>query len=171
MPGSTTNLRPALQVGLIAGLTLALAALAQQSAQTAEMRLLGLVIIIAGMPIAGYYAARQTNARQAGTARNVGAISGLIAGLFVSLTITAVMLTLALDPSVVNVLESEVIAQLPPEQIAEARAIGLDMRALTQLSLGLTIACCGLGVPTIGLALGALGGISFARTHRRAPRG
>ncbi len=170
MPSHATDLRPALQVGLIAGLTLALAALAQQSAQTVEMRVLGLVIILLGMPAAGYYAARQSRAYQTNIARNVGAIGGLIAGLFVSLTITAVMLAFALDPAVVSALESEVAAQLPAEQLAEARHMGLDLRLLTQISLGLTIACCGLSLPTMGLALGALGGLSFARTRHSARR-
>ena len=60
---SISNLRPALRVGLIAGLTLALAAMAQQVAQSAEMRLLGVAIIVSGMTIAGYYADRRLGLR------------------------------------------------------------------------------------------------------------
>jgi hypothetical protein len=46
--------------------------------------------------------------------------------------------------------------------MAQMQAADVDMRTLTQFTLGLTITCCGLGFPVLGLVLGAIGGASAA---------
>ncbi len=155
-------MRPALRVGLIGGLTLGLAAAAQQIAGSPEMRMLGSIIIMTGLSLTGWFAARETNAQLRQQGSGAGALSGLIAGLFVSAAFIALTLITSLDPAYMNTLQSQVESQLSPAQMAQMQAADVDMRTLTQFTLGLTITCCGLGFPVLGLMLGAIGGASAA---------
>lgn len=164
------NLRPALRVGLIAGLTLGLAAAAQQFGSDNDLRVLGTSIILTGLGVTGFFAARATNAEQRNHGSRAGALGGLIAGLFVSAVFIAVTLVQSLDPETLRVLQSQVEQQLSPAQTAQLRAADVDVRTLTQLSLGLTVTCCGLGFPLLGLFLGALGGGAGAVTNTSATR-
>lgn len=153
------NFRPALRVGLIAGLTLGLAEAAQQLTASDEMRMLGTVIVIAGFSVAGFFAARESGATQRATGMSAGAISGLIAGVLVSLVFVGVSLLLSLDPEYMRALQSQVERQAAAQaQMQQLQAANIDLRTLTQYSLGLAVACCGLGFPGIGSLLGALGG-------------
>lgn len=155
-------MRPALRVGLIGGLTLGLAAAAQQVAGSSEMRMLGNIIVMTGLALTGWFAARETHAqvRQQGT--GAGALSGLIAGLFVSAAFIALTLITSLDPANMQALQTQVEEQLTPAQMAQMQAAEIDVRTLTQFTLGLTVTCCGLGFPMLGLLLGAVGGASAA---------
>lgn len=155
-------MRPALRVGLIGGLTLGLAAAAQQVAGSPEMRMLGSIIIMTGLSLTGWFAARETHAQFRQQGSSAGALSGLIAGLFVSAAFIALTLVTSLDPANMDVLQSQVEDQLSPAQVAQMQAADVDMRTLTQFTLGLTITCCGLGFPVLGLVLGAIGGTSAA---------
>jgi hypothetical protein len=159
---SSYNMRPALRVGLIGGLTLALAAAAQQVSNSPEMRMLGSIIIMTGLSLTGWFAARETHAQLRQQGSGAGALSGLIAGLFVSAAFIALTLITSLDPANMDVLQAQVESQLSPAQMAQMQAADVDMRTLTQFTLGLTITCCGLGFPVLGLVLGAIGGASAA---------
>jgi hypothetical protein len=153
------NFRPALRVGLIAGLTLGLAEAAQQFASSDEMRILGTMIIITGFSVAGFFAARESGATQRAEGTSAGAISGLIAGVLVSLVFVGVSLLLSLDPEYMRVMQSQVERQVATQaQMQQLQTANIDLRTLTQFSLGLAVACCGLGFPLIGLLLGAMGG-------------
>jgi hypothetical protein len=167
-PPASQMLRPTVRVGLIAGLTLALAAAAQQLPSAPEMRLLGLFIVMAGFGFTGYFAARDSGAAQRNAGYGVGALSGLIAGLFVSGAFIAVSVALSFDPQNVARLQAEVERQLGPAQRDQIRAADLSLETLTQFSLGLSIALCGLGFPVAGLLLGALGGASGAARNQQA---
>jgi len=160
------NLRPALRVGLIAGRTLGLAAAAQQFSADNDMRVLGTSIILTGLGVTGFFAARAANAEQRTVGSRAGALGGLIAGLFVSAVFIAVTLVQSLDPETMRVLQTQVEQQLNPAQTAQLRAADVDIRTLTQFSLGLTVTCCGLGFPLLGLFLGAMGGGAGAVTNR-----
>lgn len=155
-------MRPALRVGLIGGLTLGLAAAAQQIAGSAEMSTLGFVIVMTGLTLTGWFAARETHAQARPQGTSAGALSGLIAGLFVSAAFIAITLITALDPATMQSLQAQMEAQLPPSQMAQMQAADIDMRTFTQFTLGLTMMCCGLGFPLLGMFLGALGGTSAA---------
>jgi hypothetical protein len=161
-PQTAQHLRPALRVGLIAGLTLALAAVAQQFSASPDMRTLGMVIIVIGFSVTGFFAARESHVHQRNAGSSLGAISGLIAGVCVSLAFIAISLILSFDQDNLRVLQAQVEQQLSPSQVQQLRAADIDMKTLTQFSLGLTVTCCGLGFPVIGLLLGALGGASGA---------
>lgn len=164
---SPQNVRPALRVGLIAGLTLALAVVAQQLAQSTGMRMLGMAIVVSGFGVTGFFAARESHADQRNTGSGVGAISGLMAGLCVSCAYIAVALILSFDQENLRVLQAQVQEQLSPTQMQQLRAADIDLKTLTQFSLGLTVTFCGLGFPIMGLLLGALGGASGAASRGR----
>jgi hypothetical protein len=167
-PPTSQLLRPTVRVGLIAGLTLALAAAAQQLPSAPEMRMLGLFIVMAGFGFAGYFAARDSGVAQRNAGYGVGALSGLIAGLFVSGAFIAASVVLSFEPENIARLQAEVERQLGPAQLAQLRAAELSLETLTQISLGLSIALCGLGFPVAGLLLGALGGASGAARNQQA---
>ena len=167
-PPTSKLLRPSVRVGLIAGPTLALAAAAQQLPSTPEMRLRGFFIVMAGFGITGYFAARESGVAQRSAGYGIGALSGLIAGLFVSGAFIAASVALSFDPQNVARLQAEIERQLGPAQLEQIRAAELSLEALTQLSLGLSIALCGLGFPVAGLLLGALGGASGAARNQQA---
>lgn len=163
-PQSTPHLRPALRVGLIAGATLGLAAAAQQFSTSDDMRVLGTLIIMSGFSVTGFFAARETGALERRDGSRAGAISGLIAGSLVSLAFIAISLLLSLDPDYMSALQSQLEQQVVTQaQRQQMQAADLDMRSLTQFSLGLAVACCGVGFPMLGLLLGALGGASGVR--------
>jgi hypothetical protein len=61
-----------------------------------------------------------------------------------------------------DVLQAQVESQLSAAQMAQMQAADVDLRTLTQFTLGLTITCCGLGFPVLGMILGAIGGASAA---------
>lgn len=163
---SSHNMRPALRVGLIGGLTLGLAVAAQQVAGSVEMRMLGNFIVMAGFALTGWFAARETRAqvRQQGT--GAGALSGLIAGLFVSAAFIALSMILSLDPDYMRTLQMQIKAQLSADQMSQLQSSGVDMRSFTQFSYGFGIFCCGLSFPVLGLLLGAVGGGSAAMVNR-----
>jgi hypothetical protein len=165
----THNMRPALRVGLIGGLTLGLAAAAQQVSNSPEMRMLGSIIVMTGLALTGWFAARETGAVQRQQGSGAGALSGLIAGLFVSAAFIALTLITSLDPANMTALQAQVEAQLSPAQMAQMQTAEVDIRTLTQFTLGLTVMCCGLGFPLLGLFLGAIGGASAAMMNN-APR-
>ena len=167
-PAPVQNIRPVLRVGLIAGLTLALASAAQQFASTNEMRILGTSIIITGLLMTGFFAAREVQALQRNQGSGAGALSGLIAGLFISAAFIATTLLQSLDPENMRVLQTEVQSRITPAQAIQFKEANLDIRSLTQMSVGLAVTCCGLGFPVIGLMLGAMGG-SMAVTPDRTP--
>ncbi|GIV85827.1 MAG: hypothetical protein KatS3mg052_2834 [Candidatus Roseilinea sp.] len=165
---SPHHLRPALRVGLIAGLTLALAAIAQQAPSSPGMRALGTLIIMIGFGTAGYFAARRSGVMHRNLGYSVGGLSGLIAGLCVSCAFVVAALLQSFDPASIERLQAEVALQLSPLQLQQMEAANIDLRTLTQFSLALSIACCGLGFPIAGLMLGALGGASGAMRNHRA---
>ncbi len=155
-------MRPALRVGLIGGLTLGLAAAAQQVAGSQEMRMLGNIIVMTGLALTGWFAARETNAQVRQQGSGAGALSGLIAGLFISAAFIALSMILSLNPDYMRALQTQFEMQMPADQMSQLQSSGVDMRTFTQFSYGLGIFCCGLGFPLLGLLLGALGGASAA---------
>lgn len=155
-------MRPALRVGLIGGLTLGLAAAAQQMSDSSGMRMLGSIIIMTGLALTGWFAARETHAQLRQQGSGAGALSGLIAGLFVSAAFIAFSLIASLDSNYLQAMQSQVEAQLSPAQMAQMQAADLDPRTLTQLTIGMSITCCGLGFPLLGLLFGAIGGAGAA---------
>ncbi|MCS6773852.1 MAG: hypothetical protein RMM31_03300 [Anaerolineae bacterium] len=164
------NLRAALRVGLIGGAVLALATAGQQAAQTPEMYFLGTLIILVGFSATGYYAARESGARQRRVASGTGAVGGLIAGLIVAVASTAFSLLTALDPEAMRLLEEQTLRQLSPAQVAQLQAAGVELRQLVQLSFGLGVLCIGLGIPVVAALLGALGGATRTSSTQAKPR-
>lgn len=169
-PRTADTLRPAARVGLIAGLTLALAIIAQQLAISPEMRMLGVLIVTLGFSVTGYYAARHSRAHQRSVASGIGAVSGLIAGLCVSCAFIAASLVLSFDPQNLQVFQEEVVRQLPPAQLQQLQYASVDLKTLTQFSLVIAVTLCGLGFPIAGLVLGALGGASGVAVRSRGER-
>lgn len=170
-PGAPVrNLRSVVRVGLIAGLTLALAAAAQQFAASNDMRVLGTSIIITGLAVTGFFAAREAGVTERNRGSGTGALSGLIAGLFISAAFIIISMWQSLDPENMRILQAQVEQQLSSGQLAQLQAADLDVRTLTQFSLGLTIMCCGLGFPLVGLLLGAMGGATAASMAGQKPK-
>lgn len=161
------NLRPALRVGLIGGSVLGLATLAQQAASSAEMQLLGLAIMALGPAVVGYYAARQSLARQRNTALGTGALGGLVSGVMMALAFVAAAALTAFDPTEQQALLEMVQAQLSEAQRSQLQAAGVDLLALVQLSLWLSLACCGVAIPVFGLLTGALGGLAALPANQK----
>jgi len=132
------------------------------------MRVLGTSIVITGLMLTGYFAAREAQVVYRNQGSGVGALSGLIAGLFISAAFIAATLVQSLDPENMRLLQAEVQSRITQAQMAQVQAANVDMRTLTQMSLGVAVTCCSLGFPLLGLLLGAMGG-SMAANLRRPP--
>lgn len=168
--GATTR------VGLIGGLVLGLAMFAQQIASDYDGQSLGLMIVVIGFSVIGYYAAKFSNAKERFVCARIGGLASLIAGLLVALAFVGATIYLSFDvernqrvqeqslqamseifPNYASVLKTEI--QRDPE----------GFKAQYQLSQVIATTCCGVIIPLMGLILGALGGAT-ATNHADTTR-
>ena len=155
---SPLNRSALLRVGLIGGLVLAIAMAAQRIAIDPESASLGLVLVMGGLSIVGYFAARESGAQSRRQAAGAGAVGGLFAGVLVGLAFVAMSLLLSFQPGEFEVLQAQFQTGLTPLQQAQMKELGWDARELVRLSLTLAVSCCGVGLPATGALLGAFGG-------------
>jgi hypothetical protein len=160
-----------LRVGLIAGLTLSIAIVAQQI--TGDP--LGMLIVIIGLHIAGYYAARESGADSRRSALRAGLLGGLTAGGIIGLAFAAVTMLLSLDAERTARLQQESLQAMEQLWPAYSAIVRDEMtrdpnafRASYLLSTVIATTCCSLILPSLGAAFGAVGGL-FGAGARREP--
>jgi hypothetical protein len=160
--------RAALRVGLIGGLVLGLAVAAQQYTRPmdSDLGFLGTIITLLGLVVVGYLAARDAGDYTRWPAVRAGAVGGLIAGLLAALAMIAVVLALSMSGDYVQRWDEAMRLVYTPEQLQQLAQMGATIDVLTQTIVFMQIACCGGGLPIIGLLLGALGGALVPAVYR-----
>ncbi len=161
-----TGSRAALRVGLIGGLVLGLAVAAQQVTDSPDLFLLGIVIVLGGLIITGYLAARHSDNLERGPASRSGALAGLIAGLLAALAVIAVLIIMSSSSDYMQRINEAIHQMYTAEQLQQFAGMGLTLDMLSQATIVTQIMCCGAGLPIIGLLLGALGGAMMSRSYR-----
>lgn len=151
-----------LRVGLIAGLTLGVAIGAQQYASDS----FGMIIVVVGLHVAGYYAARESAADSRRTALRAGLLGGLTAGVLTGLGFAAATMLLSLDAERTARLQDESLTAMKQVWPAYADIVEDEMsrnpesfRASYLLSTVIATACCSMLLPALGAAFGAVGGL------------
>ena len=167
--------RVAARAGLVGGIVLALASIAQQWTSSPDLNCLGTVLILAGLVTVGWYAAREAGALDRRTAQRSGMLAGLIAGVIGAMGMSALFLLIAIGQAntpALAVLQEQTTpatlqAQLEAFYGAEqtAQLIGQSgftleeyASVLPRVTVAVTMACCGLGLPLAGAFLGSVGG-------------
>lgn len=151
-----------LRVGLIAGLTLGVAIAAQQFAGDS----FGMIIVVVGLHVAGYYAARESAADSRRTALRAGMLSGLTAGVLTGLGFAAATMLLSLDAERTARLQDESLLAMEQLWPSYAGIVRDEMsrnpesfRASYLFSTVIATACCSMLLPALGAAFGAVGGL------------
>jgi hypothetical protein len=150
--------RAALRVGLIGGLVLGLAVAAQQATESSDLAVIGWMIVIAGLSVVGFLAARDTGSPERIPSTRAGAVAGLIAGLIASLAAIATILLLSMNGSGMQRINEDLQQIYTADQLKQLAEMGATTDVLAQSYVILQIMCCGAGLPVIGLVLGAMGG-------------
>ena len=161
-PNAGHRRRAPLRVGLIAGLTLSVAIATQQFAGDS----FGMIIVVVGLHVAGYYAARESAADSRRTALRAGMLSGLTAGVLTGLGFAAATMLLSLDAERTARLQQEsllAMEQLWPSYAGivrdEMSSNPESFRASYLFSTVIATACCSMLLPALGAAFGAVGGL------------
>lgn len=162
MAGSSAALR----VGLIGGLVLGLAMVAQQITQAAELRVLGMLIVFTGLWVTGYIGARDAGDYRLGPSARAGAVGGLVAGLLISLAVIAVLILQSINGESVQRINEAVQQVYTPSQQQQLSEMGITMETLAQTTVVVQLVCCGAALPMAGLLLGALGGAFLPGIYR-----
>jgi hypothetical protein len=151
-----------LRVGFIAGLVLAVAMAAQQISGDA----LGMLIVVIGMHVAGYYAAREAAADSRRAALRTGMLGGLVAGALTGLGFAAVTMILSLDAERTARLQQESMQAMDQIFPSQAEIVRSEMtrdpdafRLSYLLSTVIATTCCSLALPALGAMFGAVGGL------------
>ena len=167
--------RVAARAGLAGGLLIAVTVLAQQWTPSSDLNCLGTLLVLVGLATVGWYAAREAEAPDRRIGQRAGGLAGLIAGVVSALALSALFLFVALGPMTTPAMTalqeqttpSSLQAQLEsfygPEQAGQLIAqsgYSLEEYAaiLPRVTVAITMACCGLGLPIVGLFLGSVGG-------------
>jgi hypothetical protein len=162
--------RSALRVGFIGGVAIGLAIVASRTTTDGGLAALGTIIIIAGLFVVGFYAARDSGDYQPNAASRTGMVAGLIAGLTASMAMVVVSLAQALDPatqkSVIETTNEMMQRTYTPEQLNVLQNSGFTVDAIYPYAIAFQLICCGAGLPIIGLGLGAIGGAIASQIYR-----
>ncbi|MCL5997679.1 MAG: hypothetical protein M1546_16720 [Chloroflexi bacterium] len=150
--------RAALRVGLIGGMVLGLAVVAQLTTDSPELQSLGFILVSGGFGITGYFAAREAGDFSRWPAVRAGAVGGLIAGLIASLAATALLLFWSISGEGILRVELALQQSLSAESIQQFADNGFSMDSLAQLVIAIQLLCCNATLPLAGLLLGGLGG-------------
>jgi len=156
----------ALRVGLIGGLVLGLAMVAQQVTAVSELRCAGFVITLVGLSITGYIGARDAGDYNAAPAARAGAVAGLIAGLLTSVAAIAALVFLSGSGETLQRINEAVQQVYTADQLQQLAEMGVTMETLSQTTMIVQILCCGGALPFAGLTLGALGGAFLPGANR-----
>lgn len=160
----------ALRVGLLGGVVLGLAIVAQQVTEAPELRLAGFAIILTGLCITGYLGARDSGNFQLAPSARAGAVAGLIAGLLASLAAIAVLLFLSVNGETLLRINEALNQVYNADQLKQLDEMGVTMETLAQSTIIIQIVCCGAALPLAGLTLGALGGAFVPGVYRNRRR-
>ena len=150
-----------LRVGLLAGLVLGLAIAAQQI--TGDP--LGMLIVVIGMHIAGYYAARESQAETRRAALRAGMLGGLIAGVVTGLAFAAVTMFLSLDTTRTAQMQQQSLQAMDELWPSYSEIVRSEMtrdpeqfRISYMISTAIATTCCSIMLPAAGAAFGTVGG-------------
>jgi len=168
-PESQQRRSAPLRVGFIAGMVLAVAIAAQQASGDA----LGMLIVVIGMHVAGYYAAREAEADSRRAALRTGMLGGLVAGALTGLGFAAATMILSLDTERTARLQQEsmqAMNEMWPSYVDIVRdEMSRDPDAFRASYLFATVivtTCCSLLLPAFGAMFGAVGGLFGAGARR-----
>lgn len=159
--------RAALRAGIIGGLAIGLAVVAQQTTDTVELRLLGLMITFGGLGVVGLFAARDAGTHPRSASMRAGAIGGLIAGLVAGLAVVGLLLVLSVNGEFAARVQEALQQLYTPDQLRLIQESGLTLDVLTQATVAMQMMCCGAGLPIVGLVFGALGGSLASSIYRQ----
>jgi hypothetical protein len=141
------------RAGLIGGVTLAIAMTALVVSKDEGGRLLGMMIVSAGLNIVGYYSASQSASATRGKAMRAGAVGGLIAGVLIALAFAAASIIQSFQPELFNAIVKQAAPGLPQfqrDQLFTGGVLTAEGRAVFQAAMVLSISLCGMGLPVIG---------------------
>jgi len=173
--------RVAARAGLVGGILLGITVLAQQWTPSPDLNCLGTVLVLFGFATVGWYAAREAAVADRRSGQRAGGLAGLIAGVVAAMALSALFLFVALGPvtppamallqdqTTPASLQAQLEAFYGVEQAGQLiRQSGFSMEeyaaALPRVTVAVTMACCGLGLPIVGLFLGSVGG-ALGRTE------
>lgn len=177
--------RAAARVGLFGGLLVTAVVLGQQWTASNDLFWLGTFGVPVALVVIGQYAAREAAASSRPVGQRAGLLAGLLASLIAALSLagmfTFVSLGVITPPSVTahaeevtpNMVEQSLNATYGEENARNILAMSQysteDIAALVpRVSVAITMACCGLGLPLLGAFLGSLGGALATRPDRPA---
>jgi hypothetical protein len=167
--------RVSARAGLVGGILLGVTVLAQQWTPSPDLNCLGTLMIVAGFATVGWYAAREAGVSDRRNGQRAGGLAGLIAGVVAAMALSAMFLLVALGPvtpPAISVLQEQSTPALlrtwlqsfygPEQADLLIRQPGFSLEeyaaAMPRITVAVTMACCGLGLPIVGLFLGSLGG-------------
>lgn len=157
--------RAALRVGLLGGLVLSLAVIAQQVTDSPDLQCFGYIITVFGLGIIGHLAAREVGDTNRLPALRAGAIGGLIAGLLASMAVVAVLIVLSMSGDTLQRAQ-DVFREMPPALLEQYASAGITIEALAQLSVMIQVLCCPAALPIMGLIFGTIGGAIASTTNK-----
>lgn len=175
--------RAAARIGLLGGLLLAAIVIAQQWTPSSELNCFGTLLALSGMITIGWYAAREAGARERLVAQRAGMLAGLLAGITAGLAVSALFLVIAVGPISTPAL-TELQTQVTPDMIKsqldatygatqadrmlQQSGLTLDEFAgiVPRMTIAISMACCGLGLPLAGGFFGSVGG-ALGRSDER----
>ncbi len=157
--------RAALRIGLIGGLVLSLAVVAQQVTDSSDLQCFGFIITVLGLCVIGYLASREVGDPNRLPALRAGAVGGLIAGLLASMATVAVLIFLSVSGDTLQRAQA-VFREMPPSLMEQYAAAGITIESLAQLTVTIQILCCPAVLPIMGLVFGTIGG-AFASLAKR----
>ena len=167
--------RVAARAGLLGGILLGVTVLAQQWTPSPDLNCLGTLMVLAGFAVTGWYSAREAEVADRPTGQRAGGLAGLIAGVVAAMALSALFLVVALGPvtppAMIALQEQSTPASLRAQleafygveqanQLIRQSGFSLEeyAAALPRITVAVTMACCGLGLPIVGLFLGSVGG-------------
>ncbi len=150
----------AVRVGAFSGALLSLAIVAGSSSGNQNVASIGLMLVMVGMFIAGYYATQMSGDFASTAAARTGAVAGLICGLMVAVALMVISLLRSVDPAT-----SAAGTELLRESMLARPGSPGDAQQLYMGILLVTMVCCGALLPLAGLGLGAIGGSIAAQVN------
>lgn len=158
-----------LRDALIGGATVALAVIAQQESDTAELRLFGLAAMFGGLLLTGMFTARDAGGRKRDVAARTGAAAGVLAGLLAGLAMIGMSLIWSVNGMTEQRIQLALVQVYTADQLRTLSDNGMTLESLVQFTTLFQIVCCGAGLPLIGLVLGAIGGAFAVDVFKSEP--